>query len=71
MQNLNGIKIVVGAVTYFGAYAAVGGAVFSVVRGTHPALQVAGFLGSMGLGMAAGDVARAKMVSTIEQLENV
>ena len=70
MNNSETIKRIVGAVTYFGAYSAVGGAVFSMVRGANPVLQVAGFLGSVGLGMAAGEVASAQMISTIERLEN-
>ena len=64
--DMNTVKKVVGYVGYFGASSAVGAVIVSTVRNSHPVLQIAGYVGGVGLGMAAGDVARDKLITTLD-----
>ena len=64
--DMNTVKKVVGYVGYFGASSAVGAVIVSTVRNSHPVLQIAGYVGGVGLGMAAGDVAREKLITTLD-----
>lgn len=65
--DMTTVKKIVGYVGYFGASSAVGAVVISTVRNSHPVLQIAGYVGGVGLGMAAGDVARDKLITTLDQ----
>ena len=66
--DMTTVKKVVGYVGYFGASSAVGAVIFSTVRNSHPVLQIAGYVGGVGLGMAAGDVAREKLITTLDKI---
>ena len=65
--DMTTVKKIVGYVGYFGASSAGGAVVISTVRNSHPVLQIAGYVGGVGLGMAAGDVARDKLITTLDQ----
>ena len=61
-------KFIVGYVGYFGASSVVAAYCIASVRGANPVLQIAGYIGGLGLGMAAGDLAKDKLVTTMDRL---
>ena len=66
--DTNTIKQAVGWVGYFGASTAVMSAVVSTMRGQHPVVQIASWVGGWGLGNAAGDVSRNSIMTTLDRL---
>ena len=61
------VKKVVGWAGYFGASSTVAGLVMAFTKGSHPVFRITSYIGGVGLGMAAGDVAQDKLLTTLER----
>ena len=65
--DADAIKKVIGWAGYFGASSTVAAFVMATANGAHPVLRITSYIGGVGLGMAAGDVAQDKLLTTLER----